>query len=158
MNRAVAKQHAKQLVRRVIGEPYVGKRLKMRRLNRVLPVLGLQPAAILDAGAEDATFVYWLADLYPTATVTAVDIDADAVAACRAALPSSYANRVRFEIGTFSTLNPEAFDLITAFDVLEHIEDDGAAAADLARALRPRGTLLGARSARPVDHTVRPRA
>ncbi len=63
MNRALAKQHAKQVIRRVIGEPYVGKRLKMRRLGQVLPALKLEPAAILDAGTEDATFVYWLADL-----------------------------------------------------------------------------------------------
>jgi 2-polyprenyl-3-methyl-5-hydroxy-6-metoxy-1,4-benzoquinol methylase len=142
MNRALAKQHTKQIVRRLIGEPYVGKRLKMRRLNKVVPALDLQPAAILDAGAEDATFVYWLADLYPTATVTALDIDVDAVAACRAALPSAYAGRVQFEVGRFSSLKPEAFDLITAFDVLEHIEDDAAAAIDLARALCPGGTLL----------------
>jgi hypothetical protein len=51
----------------------------------------LQPSCILDAGAEDATFVYWLADLYPDATITAVDIDADGTAACRAARPPSYA-------------------------------------------------------------------
>jgi SAM-dependent methyltransferase len=142
VDRALAKQRAKQLIRRAIGEPYVGKRLKLRRLNRVLPALDLQPAAILDAGSEDATFVYWLADRYPTATVTAVDIDASAIAACRAAQPAAYASRVYFETASFAELEPESFDLITAFDVLEHIKDDRAAAAELARALRPRGTLL----------------
>jgi SAM-dependent methyltransferase len=35
-----------------------------------------------------------------------------------------------------------AFDAIGAFDVLEHIEDDGAVLAGLHRALRPGGTLL----------------
>src|SRR4051812_12790621 len=88
--RSVAKQRAKQLVRRVIGEPYVGKRLKMRRLGHVLPELNLRPSNILDAGTEDATFVYWLADRYPTARVTAVDIDATAIEACRAARPAAY--------------------------------------------------------------------
>jgi 2-polyprenyl-3-methyl-5-hydroxy-6-metoxy-1,4-benzoquinol methylase len=142
MRRALVKQHAKQLVRRSIGEPYVGKRLKLRRLDGVLPTLGLRPSSVLDAGAEDATFVYWLADLYPEATITAVDIDADAIDACREARPTAYARRVRFEVSTFSALESQAFDLITAFDVLEHIEDDRAAAADLARALRPGGTIL----------------
>jgi SAM-dependent methyltransferase len=33
-------------------------------------------------------------------------------------------------------------DLVTAFDVIEHIEDDGLALAEIRRALRPGGTLL----------------
>jgi SAM-dependent methyltransferase len=142
VDRRLAKQYAKQALRRTIGEPYVGKRLKMHRLKDVVPRLGLKPSAILDAGAEDATFVYWLADIYPTATVTAVDIDADAMAVCLAARPDSYAERVRFECCAFSELEDEAFDLVTAFDVLEHIPDDRAAVTELVRTLRPGGTLL----------------
>lgn len=136
------KQQAKQLIRRTIGEPYVGKRLKQRRMSRVLSTLKLQPTTVLDAGSEDATFVYWLADLYPKATVTALDIDAQAIAACRAAKPAKYARRVCFENASFSDLASDSFDLITAFDILEHIKDDHAAMADLARALCPGGTLL----------------
>ena len=127
-------------MRRTIGEPYVGKRLKLRRLNRALP--NLRPTAILDAGTEDATFVYWLADRYPVATVAAIDIDAHAIASCEAARPPRYADRVRFEAKSFDQLEPDSYDLITAFDVLEHIKDDREAVADLARALRPGGTLL----------------
>ncbi|WP_440064051.1 class I SAM-dependent methyltransferase [Streptosporangium sp. OZ121] len=38
---------------------------------------------------------------------------------------------------------PDAdFDLVTAFDVLEHIEEDGRAAGELVRVLRPGGTAL----------------
>lgn len=136
------KQRAKQAVRRAVGEPYVGKRMKMRSLNRELDALTLDPTAILDAGAEDATFVYWLADRFPLATVTAVDIDAGAIAACLAARPTSYAQRVQFEVGTFDGLPPESFDLVSAFDVLEHIPDDKGAAVALYRALRPGGMLL----------------
>jgi SAM-dependent methyltransferase len=142
VDRALAKQRAKQFVRRAIGEPYVGKRLKLRSVNRTLDRLSLQPATVLDAGTEDATFVYWLTDRYPTATVTAVDIDTDAIAACLAARPTSYASRVLFDTTTFAQLPPDSFDLITTFDVLEHIQDDHAAVASLARALRPGGTLL----------------
>ncbi|MCW2496004.1 class I SAM-dependent methyltransferase [Jatrophihabitans sp.] len=142
MRRAVLKQQAKQLLRRTVGEPYVGKRIKLRRLAQALPPLRLQPTAILDAGAEDATFVYWLADRYPGAQVTAVDLDAAAIAACLAARPAAYRESVHFEVGSFDTLRPASFDLITAFDVLEHITDDHGAVADLVRALRPGGTLL----------------
>jgi SAM-dependent methyltransferase len=142
VERRLVKQRVKQVVRRTVGEPYVGKRLKLRNLNHVLPALDLHPHDILDAGAEDATFVYWLADHFPEARVTAVDIDAEAIASCQDALPASYAGRVSFGVSYFSELEPESFDLITAFDVLEHIEDDAAAARDLFRALRPGGSLL----------------
>lgn len=142
MDTALMKQYAKQAVRRTIGEPYVGKRLKLRQLNKVMGGLRLQPQRILDAGAEDATFVYWLADRYPRAEVLAVDIDEAAVAACLTARPPRYEGRVDFQVNYFADLPPEAFDLITAFDVLEHIVDDKGAVADLYRALRPGGTLL----------------
>jgi 2-polyprenyl-3-methyl-5-hydroxy-6-metoxy-1,4-benzoquinol methylase len=139
---AVQKQRAKQLVRRIVGEPYVGKRLKQIWVKSELRTLGLRPVAILDAGTEDATFVYWLADMYPDAMVTAVDIDAAAIQACLDARPVSYARRVQFLSQPFAELPSEAFDLITVFDVLEHIEDDQAAVGELARALRPGGSLL----------------
>ena len=141
IDRGNLKQYAKQAVRRTVGEPYVGKRLKLRRLPKAMAGLST-PSAVLDAGAEDATFVYWLADRYPRASVTAVDIDAATIAACVAARPARYADRVHFRVSYFSDLEPESFALITAFDVLEHIEDDLGAARDLFRALRPGGTML----------------
>jgi SAM-dependent methyltransferase len=39
-------------------------------------------------------------------------------------------------------LPDESFDLVLAFDVLEHIEDDGAAVRELTRVLKPGGTAL----------------
>ncbi len=137
-----AKQRLKQVARRTIGEPYVGKRLKMHSLNRVMPTLALDPRDILDAGAEDATFVYWLADQYPQAQVLAVDIDAAAIEACLVVRPRRYDARVEFRVGSFADLKPESLDLVTAFDVLEHITDDRSAVADLTAALRPGGSLL----------------
>ena len=114
----------------------------MHRLNRVMPGLNVSPRAVLDAGAEDATFVYWLADQYPTATVLAVDIDQEAISSCIVNRPPKYEDRVDFRVGSFADLEPESVDLITTFDVLEHIPDDRAAVSDLARALRPGGSLL----------------
>lgn len=142
MQARLLKQQAKQQLRRTLGEPYVGKRLKLRRLNHVMRVLDIEPHDILDAGAEDATFVYWLADRFPSARVSAVDIDVGAIDACLRARPAAYADRVEFLVGDLESLEPEAFDLVTAFDVLEHITDDGAAVRALHRTLRPGGTLL----------------
>ena len=72
----------------------------------------------------------------------AIDIDADAIAECASARPQRYSDRVTFEVSEFDALEPESADLITAFDVLEHIPDDHGAVAALFRALRPGGTLL----------------
>lgn len=138
----VGKQRIKQLVRRAIGEVYVGKRLKLRWLAPALEALALQPRRILDAGSEDATFTYWLADRYPEAEVVAVDVDAAAIEACRAARPARYARRVDFLAAAFADLPQASFDLVTAFDVLEHIDDDVGALAALHAAVAPGGTLL----------------
>lgn len=140
--RPIAEQRVKQVVRTLIGEVYVGKRLKLRWLAPALDALALRPTRVLDAGAEDATFTYWLADRYPRAEVMAVDVDAAAVDACRAARPRRYARRVEFVAGCFADLPPSSFDVVTAFDVLEHIEDDAGALRELHAALAPGGTLL----------------
>jgi len=61
-------------------------------------------------------------------------------------------------------LAPASLDLVVAFDVLEHIEDDAAAAKAIYEALRPQGTFLVAVPADPrlwsahdvaVDHVRR---
>ncbi|MDQ6875312.1 MAG: class I SAM-dependent methyltransferase [Actinomycetota bacterium] len=44
--------------------------------------------------------------------------------------------------GTALPLRAHSVDLLVAFDVLEHIDDDRAAAGEIARVLRPGGTLL----------------
>jgi trans-aconitate methyltransferase len=137
-----AEQRLKQLVRRLVGEPYVGKRLKLRSAARALDRLSLTPRRILDAGSEDATFVYWLADRFPNSLVLGVDIDEAAILACRENRPARYRSRVDFRATSFAELPEAAFDLVTAFDVLEHISDDFAALRDLHRALEPGGTLL----------------
>lgn len=133
MERGELRQRAKQAIHRTVGEPYVGKRLKLRRLTHKLNELRLRPQRILDAGAEDAPFVYWLADRYRGAMVTVVDIDEHAIANCVAARPSRYVDSVDFRVSYFADIEPESFDLVTAIDVFEHIPDDRGAAADIPR-------------------------
>lgn len=136
------KQRVKQVVRRIVGEPYVGKRLKLRSAARALDRLSLSPGRILDAGCEDATFVYWLADRFPSANVVGVDIDDRIISACRKSRPARYRERVDFLDAQFADLPDATFDLVSAFDVLEHITNDVDALCQLHRALRPGGTLL----------------
>jgi SAM-dependent methyltransferase len=139
---SLAKQRTKQALRRTLGEVHVGKRFKWRQLDPIFESLRLNPDAILDAGSGDAAFVYYLADRYPGAQVLAADLDSELISACSAARPPRFANRVSFICSDFAGLPDARFDLITALDVLEHIVDDAGAVADLARSMRPGGTLL----------------
>jgi SAM-dependent methyltransferase len=95
-----------------------------------------RPARILDFGCGTGA---WLADLERFGKVSAVDADASAVAFCR--------ERGRTEVqlvppGAALPFADGTFDLVTALDVIEHIDDDAAALAELRRVLRPEGLLL----------------
>jgi SAM-dependent methyltransferase len=77
--------------------------------------------------------------------VQAVDSDAEAVAFCR----RRGLSEVRQMQGSILPFGDGEFDLVTSFDVLEHIEDDLAALRELRRVLKPGGTLLCAVPAFP---------
>src|SRR3954468_12657984 len=73
----------KFLVRRWIGELYVGKRMKMRHLTRLVRNLPLpREPRLLEVGCEDGTFCDWLTRLWPTATVEGLDRNAVQIQAC----------------------------------------------------------------------------
>jgi 2-polyprenyl-3-methyl-5-hydroxy-6-metoxy-1,4-benzoquinol methylase len=91
---------------RQTNDRYVGKRLKQIRVGKILNALDLDPASVLDAGTEDVTFVYWLADGYKHATVTGIDIDESAIDTCQRARPVAYAGRVNFEARSSHDLPP----------------------------------------------------
>lgn len=55
-------QQVKQLARRVIEEPYVGKRLELRSAARTLNRLTACPQGSLDPGCDHPSCVCWLAD------------------------------------------------------------------------------------------------
>ena len=67
-----------------------------------------------------------------------VDADERAVGFCRA----RGEGRVQVLESEILPFPDDAFDLVTALDVLEHIENDRAALREVARVLRPGGMLL----------------
>ncbi|GIF72096.1 hypothetical protein Asi02nite_16140 [Asanoa siamensis] len=110
-------------------------REKRRILARELRRLGPPPGRALDIGAagggNSRVLVShgWrtvVADLSPTAVEIARARGLDAHVADARDLPWA----------------AESFDLVTAFEILEHIEEDGVAAAEMFRVLRPGGTAL----------------
>ena len=95
-----------------------------------------RPIDVLDFGCGTGAF---LEDLDRFGTVRGVDADASAVSFCHA--------RGRREVlhvppGASLPFGDDTFDLVTTLDVVEHIDDDVGALAELRRVLRPGGVLL----------------
>lgn len=72
------------------------------------------------------------------AQVTGADADSAAVAYCR----KRGIGDVRQLDGEALPFGDASFHLVSAFDVLEHVADDGRMAGEMARVLRPGGTMI----------------
>ena len=107
-------------------------REKMRPIHRVAPPVLPASARVLEIGGGRSGLA---AMLYPCSTIITLDID-PALGAQQSS--SSFicgdACRLPFE--------DASFDLVTLFDVLEHIPDDRRAAAEAGRVTRPGGYML----------------
>jgi SAM-dependent methyltransferase len=109
----------------------------MARWGRALRLLPPDARRVLDAGCAFGFLTRRLARRYPE--VSGIDLDAGYVARTRRAVPGA-----DIRIGPVSRLPwPDGhFDAAVCLDVLEHCPDPAAATAELARVLRPGGTLV----------------
>lgn len=98
-------------------------------------VAGLTPGIALDVGAAGGGNTQVLVDRGWRAVPLEYTADGAEVAAGRG-LPVVRADATALPFADASV------DLVTALDVLEHLEDDGAAAAEIARVLRPGGRVV----------------
>ncbi len=109
-------------------------REKMRAIHDVAPPSATSP--ILEIGGGQSGLTQFL---YPGASVVNIDIDER--------LGRAEANRrpgTSFVCGDAARLPfaDHAFGCVTLFDLIEHVPDDRAAAAEILRVLRPGGTIL----------------
>ncbi len=137
---------------RVVGLPHLGVRMRARI---VLPLLIREPGrSVLDAGCGFGIYAVTLARM--GYEVTALDADESRIEGVRA-LGRSVSSKFEARVGDLCALPlPDAsFDKVLCSDVLEHIEDDQAAVSQLARVLKPGGTLvLTVPSLGPLAHSV----
>jgi glycosyltransferase involved in cell wall biosynthesis len=128
---------------RLLPEPWplrlfrrsVMKQEKWRRIAALLPP-GLENMRCLDVGADNGVISLLLRRA--GGTWTSVDLDETTVEAIRTLV----GERVERIDGGRTRFADGAFDQIVIVDFLEHIEDDRAFAAELARLLAPGGTLI----------------
>jgi GT2 family glycosyltransferase/SAM-dependent methyltransferase len=109
-------------------------REKMRAIHRIAP--DLPAGEVLEVGGGRSGLARLL---YPAAQVTAVDLD-EAYAVAEV----NQDPRVRFVVADATDLPfaDASFDVVTFFDVLEHISDDARAVEEALRVLRPGGFVL----------------
>lgn len=102
-------------------------------LDRYLPKD--QSLKVLDVGCGTG---YNVAELARYGTSQGVDMSAEALEFCR----RRGVNNVALHEADELPFPDQEFDLVTAFDVIEHIDDDRAALEEFRRVLKPRGYLL----------------
>lgn len=116
---------------------FVGRReIFLRLLDRYLPpVNDGGPRAILDVGCGTGTM---LRHLERYGSPQGVEADEEAVRLCR----ERGEERVRLTNPPPLPFESEQFDLVTALDVLEHVEEDRRLVGEIHRVLRPGGAVL----------------
>jgi SAM-dependent methyltransferase len=118
------------------------RRIFFEVLDRHLPAPSSGSAKILDVGCGTGTM---LGHLERYGEVVGVDADEEAIRFCH---ERGVENARLLEIDRLP-FDDASFDLVTAFDVLEHIRDDAQTLEEIRRVLRPGGMLLAAVPAHP---------
>jgi SAM-dependent methyltransferase len=95
-----------------------------------------RPHDVLEMGAGEGAMGAWLAGRY---SYTCVEPDDQSRAKAAERLAAAGGGRA---LARFSELGDERFDMVCAFEVLEHIEDDTLALEEWRERLRPGGWLL----------------
>jgi SAM-dependent methyltransferase len=115
-------------------------------LRRAITDLAVRPNRVLDLGCGVGANLDLLAELFPDARRTAIDIEDAALRFCGLrhddALCRADAATLPFDEGSF--------DLVVALDTLEHLPDDESAVAEFRRVCAPGGAVLLTVPAFPV--------
>lgn len=115
---------------------FEGRRRVVRRvLDDYLPEPQGAERSILDVGCGTGAMLH---ELETYGAVTGVDGDREAVRFCR----ERGFDDVRLLDSQRLPWPEETFDVVTAFDVIEHIDDDVGTLREIRRVLRPEGSLV----------------
>lgn len=125
---------------RLLGVPIVGLRIRVRRLQQILPD---QASSVLDAGCGRGVITRALAKRYPSAGIDAVDADPEAQAANREiSAKAGFDNCTFIDADLTEYVEPERYDLIVSVDNLEHVLDDRRVLRNFCESLQSSGVLV----------------
>jgi SAM-dependent methyltransferase len=96
------------------------------------------PKRLLELGCGTGFVLAAIRERFPDAVLTGAELFVEALDVARARVPSAELIQVDGRALPFV----DEFDVACAFDVLEHIRDDEVVLDELARAMRPSGTLI----------------
>jgi SAM-dependent methyltransferase len=114
-------------------------RLDTKRVRDVLERVPLVPRTILDYGCGRGAWIPLLAEIFPEAAIVGLDISVHALERARVAFPEREFHLLE---GNAAPLTSASFDLVFSYHVLEHVYDLEATVADMARLVRPGGSLV----------------
>jgi len=114
---------------------FTGRRKLFARIIRKLPIG--QEESVLDVGTSTGTNLRLLREM-GFENVTGLDRSEDAARFCA----EKGLGSVKLGDVTQMSFGDETFSLVLATDIIEHIDDDAAALAEIRRVLRPNGSVL----------------
>ena len=115
---------------------FVGRRRILKSfVARIAAALGKERPQILDIGCGTGANLEMLAEF---GEAQGVDVSVEALAFCR----TRGLDRVRQSDAEKLPYENDSFDLVTALDVVEHLDDDLAGLKEMRRVLRPDGRAL----------------
>lgn len=111
---------------------------ELPRVKKILGILqGLAPSSLLDIGSGRGTFLWPLLDAFPFLEVTAIDTNPIRVDDINAVRRGGFANLQALAMdATAIDLEDKCVDVVTALEVLEHLEKPALAAAEAVRLAR----------------------
>lgn len=119
------------------GEPsYVWRAGQERRLHMILEAAGcLMAGCVLENGCGVGTYVRHLTP--HGGTIFGLEYDLE-----RARQARQHSRHIMSAAGEILPFSNETFDFILSHEVLEHVQDDGAAVSEMVRTLKPGGRIV----------------
>lgn len=119
------------------GEPsYIWRSGQERRLQMIAAAADLRSAIVLVDGCGVGSYAAQIAERF-NAHVEALDIEPERVAVARRRVP-----RALVAAAEHLPYASNVFDVVISNEVLEHVQDDRAAACEMVRVTKPHGTIV----------------